>query len=74
MSLHKGFTKSEIEQLVLHKIRYDRPSQIADAFVLGLRAKNKNIDRVKELEEFIESLQLDVSDDVRRCELMGRDW
>jgi len=74
MSLHKSFTKYEVERLVLYGIRHDRPSQIADAFVLGLRDKDSHLDRIAELERFIESLQLDVSDDVRRCELMGRDW
>jgi len=39
MSLHKSFTNYEKQQLALHKIRFDRPSQIADAFVLGMRLK-----------------------------------
>ncbi len=35
---------------------------------------DKLIKRIKELEEFVESLQLDVSYDMRRCELMDREW
>ena len=43
-----------------------------DTLGLLLDDLDSNIERIKELEEFIESLQLSVGDDLRRFELMGK--
>lgn len=44
------------------------------AAINAINEHDKMTARINELESFVESLQLDVSDEVRRCELMGREW
>ncbi len=42
MSLHKeALTKQEVEGLLLHGLKVGKPSQLSDAFLLGMRYEKK---------------------------------
>jgi predicted AAA+ superfamily ATPase len=71
MSLHSEVTKQEVEGLLLHKLAVGKPSQLSDAFVLGMRfEQGLQTEYIKELEHFIESLQLSVGDDIKRDNIL----
>ena len=78
--IKEGQSYSSDESLVIYKawvILNPKGRKIAEATSkkqAELIVSALNGTRQKELTQFIESLQLDVSDDVKRCELMGREW
>lgn len=58
MSLHKGLIKQEVEGLLLHGLTVGKPSQLSDAFVLGMRYEQKLTGQfIKELQDEIEKLK-----------------
>lgn len=71
MSLHRELTKQEVEGLLLHKLKIGKPSQLSDAFVLGMRYEQTlQTTYISELEDFINSLQLSSAENIKRNNIL----